>query len=338
MGDDEFRQELAWNNVDSDWFHPPRKGRRDNNNENLYYSQHLWRENNEKSVLVGLFASLLLSVSAQAADKLKMGVVVKIGGIPWFNRHGGRHQSESAKRGIDAWMVGPTAADPECRCAPSRDLIGQKVDIIGVVPNDARVLEPVLKRAQEAGSRDRARIPGQKSPTGILSWWTPRSTGQPHASAGRLHERKQGRVCGVCRQPDGAAAHHLVGLGHQLPEAALPEHAAGGRQVRRGESLDDSVRTTNDLMAKYPDLKGVLAFGSQGPIGAGRSGAQPRQKQRYLRHWAVQPRPGRFAGQSRRHQGRLYLESMVAGEVFVRIADMMQRRKNHRWHDHRGYG
>ena len=38
-----------------------------------------------------------------------------------------------------------------------------------------------------------------------------------------------------------------------------------------GESLDDSVRTTNDLMAKYPDLKGVLAFGSQGPIGAGRA-------------------------------------------------------------------
>ena len=64
----------------------------------------------KKSVLVGLFASLLLSVSAQAADKLKMGVVVKIGGIPWFNAMEAGIKSESAKRGIDAWMVGPTAA------------------------------------------------------------------------------------------------------------------------------------------------------------------------------------------------------------------------------------
>ena len=79
-----------------------------------------------------------------------------------------------------------------------------------------------------------------------------------------------------------------------------------------GESLDDSVRTTNDLMAKYPDLKGVLAFGSQG-----RSAPDARcstaEKQRYLRHRAVQPGPGRFAGQPWRHQGWLYLESAGGG-------------------------
>ncbi|MBE1043441.1 autoinducer 2 ABC transporter substrate-binding protein, partial [Escherichia coli] len=41
-----------------------------------------------------------------------MGVVVKIGGIPWFNAMEAGIKSEGAKRGIDAWMVGPTAADP----------------------------------------------------------------------------------------------------------------------------------------------------------------------------------------------------------------------------------
>ena len=117
----------------------------------------------KKSVLVGLFASLLLSVSAQAADKLKMGVVVKIGGIPWFNAMEAGIKSESAKRGIDAWMVGPTAADPALQVRAIEDLIAQKVDIIGVVPNDARVLEPVLKRAQEAGIKVIVHeSPGQK--------------------------------------------------------------------------------------------------------------------------------------------------------------------------------
>ncbi len=132
----------------------------------------------KKSVLVGLFASLLLSVSAQAADKLKMGVVVKIGGIPWFNAMEAGIKSESAKRGIDAWMVGPTAADPALQVRAIEDLIAQKVDIIGVVPNDARVLEPVLKRAQEAGIKVIVHeSPGQKYADWDLSWWTPRSTG-----------------------------------------------------------------------------------------------------------------------------------------------------------------
>lgn len=37
------------------------------------------------------------------------------------------------------------------------------------------------------------------------------------------------------------------------------------------ESVDDSMRTANDLMSKYKDLKGIMSFGSQGPIGAGRA-------------------------------------------------------------------
>ncbi|STW48543.1 putative LACI-type transcriptional regulator [Klebsiella pneumoniae] len=38
------------------------------------------------------------------------------------------------------------------------------------------------------------------------------------------------------------------------------------------ESVDDSRRTTLDLMKTYPDLKAVVSFGSNGPIGAGARG------------------------------------------------------------------
>ena len=79
-----------------------------------------------------------------------------------------------------------------------------------------------------------------------------------------------------------------------------------------GESLDDSVRTTNDLMAKYPDLKGVLAFGSQGPIGAGRAVLNRGKSNDICVIGPFSP-GGRFAGQPWRHQGRLYLESAGGG-------------------------
>ena len=91
-----------------------------------------------------------------------------------------------------------------------------------------------------------------------------------------------------------------------------------------GESLDDSVRTTNDLMAKYPDLKGVLAFGSQADRRRTR-GAQPRKKQRYLRHRAVQPGQGASLVNRGAIKGGYIWNPLVAGEVFVRIADMMHK-------------
>ena len=42
-------------------------------------------------------------------------------------------------------MVGPTSADPALQVRAIEDLIAQGVNVIGVVPNDANVLEPVLQ-------------------------------------------------------------------------------------------------------------------------------------------------------------------------------------------------
>ncbi len=43
------------------------------------------------------------------------------------------------------------------------------------------------------------------------------------------------------------------------------------------ENVDDSRKTALDLMAANPNLTGFLAFGSQGPIGAGRAIEEQRK-------------------------------------------------------------
>ena len=86
-----------------------------------------------------------------ANDPPRMGVVVKIGGIPWFNAMEQGIKERAEELGVDAWMVGPTSADPALQVRAVEDLIAQGVDVIGVVPNDAEVLEPVLARAREQG-------------------------------------------------------------------------------------------------------------------------------------------------------------------------------------------
>src|SRR3954453_15428235 len=104
-----------------------------------------------RALVAGAALSLALVSGAFAADKPTMGVVVKIGGIPWFNAMEAGIKEAGEKEGVDAYMIGPTSADPALQVRAIEDLIAKKVTIIGVVPNDEKALEPVLQKAREAG-------------------------------------------------------------------------------------------------------------------------------------------------------------------------------------------
>ena len=43
-----------------------------------------------------------------------------------------------------------------------------------------------------------------------------------------------------------------------------------GQRFGVAESVDETIKTTQDQLRANPDLKGILTFGSQGPIGAAR--------------------------------------------------------------------
>ena len=106
--------------------------------------------------LAGVFSLALTGVAGVAhasPDNPVIGVVVKIGGIPWFNAMDAGIKKKAQELGVKAFMIGPTSADPALQVRAIEDLIAQKVDVIGVVPNDAEVLEPVLERARAAGIR-----------------------------------------------------------------------------------------------------------------------------------------------------------------------------------------
>jgi len=91
------------------------------------------------------------------------------------------------------------------------------------------------------------------------------------------------------------------------------------------ESLDDSYKTALDQMRANPNLKGILAFGSQGPIGAARA-VEEKGKEKSIA--VVGPfSPG---------QGAKYIKSgairegfiwnpMLAGQVIVYVGDILAK-------------
>ncbi|MDG2376365.1 MAG: TIM barrel protein [Woeseiaceae bacterium] len=105
---------------------------------------------NFAKLLIGVLALTIAGLMpAFAQDASRVGVVVKIGGIPWFNSMEAGIKTRADELGIDAFMIGPTSTDPALQVRAIEDLIAQGVDAIGVVPNDAGVLEPVLARLAE---------------------------------------------------------------------------------------------------------------------------------------------------------------------------------------------
>src|SRR5438132_3369624 len=97
-----------------------------------------------------LFLCSAFNSQVRAAEP-EIAVVVKIGGIPWFTAMEQGIKRAGTEEHVKAYMVGPTTADPAQQVRAVEDLIAKKVNAIGVVPNDAKALEPVFDRAKAAG-------------------------------------------------------------------------------------------------------------------------------------------------------------------------------------------
>ena len=215
--------------------------------------------------------SLSTLVPAIAKD-VKIGVVVKIGGIPWFNAMEAGIKARSKELGDDGVMIGPTSADPALQVRAIEDLIAQGVDVIGVVPNDAKVLEPVLKKARDAGIIVITHeSPNQKNANWDFEMASAKGYGEAHAKL--LAEKMGGKGKYVVYV--GSLTVPLHNLWADFAIAYLkknnPDMQMVGDRYGVAESADDSRKTALDVLAANPDLGGFLTFGSQGPIVAGRA-------------------------------------------------------------------
>ena len=104
-------------------------------------------------------ASFLLcgSIAPVAAEEAKdnseitIATVFKVEGIAWYERKKVGIEQFAEDTGVDAFLVGPTEADATLQTQMVEDLIAQGVDAICIVPVSTEALEPVLKKARDAG-------------------------------------------------------------------------------------------------------------------------------------------------------------------------------------------
>jgi simple sugar transport system substrate-binding protein len=271
-----------------------------------------------------MVAALAAAAPALAADEPTIGVVVKIGGIPWFNAMEAGIKEKSAELGVNGFMVGPTSSDPALQVRAIEDLIAQNVDVIGVVPNDAGVLEPVLKRAMDQGIKVITHeSPAQENVDWDFELASVQGFGEAYGK--RLAEMMNGEG-----QYAVFVGSLTVPLHNAWADAAIayiqenhPDMELVGDRYGVAESVDDSRKTALDLMRANPDLGAFLAFGSQGPIGAARAVEERRKGGEIIVLGPFSPGQGAKLVHDGVLSGGFMWNPKQAGEVFITLGKML---------------
>ena len=224
------------------------------------------------ATISGIALAITLGGNAFAQDKPSMGVVVKIGGIPWFNAMETGITEKGEELGLDAFMVGPVSADPALQVRAIEDLIARNVDVIGVVPNDETALEPVLEKARAAGIKVVSHEgPGLQNVDWNFELASATGFGEAHAELLAQKMGGKGEYAVFVGSLTVPLHNAWADAANEYMAANYPEIKKVGERYGVAENVDDSRKTALDLIAANPDLTGFLAFGSQGPIGAGRA-------------------------------------------------------------------
>ncbi|RKX40113.1 MAG: autoinducer 2 ABC transporter substrate-binding protein [Thermotoga sp.] len=236
-----------------------------------------------RKLILGLLIISILMVSMitfGAEKKYEIAVVVKIAGIPWFNRMAEGVEQAAKDLGVNAYLIGPATADPAPQVQMVEDLVTRGVDAICVVPNDAKALKPVFNKAKEKGIV----VLTHESPfeTEAIDWDIETIDSVEY---GKLAINEIVRLMvenGIqCTEENPCGFVMLVGsltvpLHNYWADVAL-EYAKKyfpflkelTSRLPTAESVEDSRAAVLDLITTYGDkLKAVIGWGSLGPIGA----------------------------------------------------------------------
>lgn len=234
--------------------------------------------NLKKLLSVSLLGIMVYSTGAMAKE-VEVVNISKIAGMPWFNRMGDGVTDAGKDLGIKAYQVGPSSTDAPQQVKIIEDLIAKNVSAITIVPNDADVLEPVFKKARSAGIV----VLTNESPGQPSANWDVEIIDNAKFAADNVEEmaKAMGGKGGYVIYVGGLTVpqHNLwADLFVKYQKEHYPEMFEVTSRMPVAESIDDARRTTLDLMKAYPEMKGVIAFGSQGPIGAGRAVKEKRAR------------------------------------------------------------
>lgn len=229
-----------------------------------------------KKMLAGTFiATAMLAGTATtlvAQEKPVIATVVKISGIPWFDRmNTGVEAFQQANPDVQASQSGPATADSAQQLQIVQDLIAKGVNALAVVPMDPAVLEGAFKRAMERGI-----VVVTHEADNQLNTQADVEAFDNAEYGAALNER-----LAECMGKAGKWTTFVGSLGsrtHMQWVGAGEENAKKYADMQlvdpNNESFDDANATyekAKEVLRKHPDIKGFQTSAGNDVLGVGRA-------------------------------------------------------------------
>jgi simple sugar transport system substrate-binding protein len=229
-----------------------------------------------KKILMGSVVAALVTAgsvgSLMAQDKPVIATVVKISGIPWFDRmETGVKAFAEQNPDVVASQSGPATSDSAQQLQIVQDLVAKGVKALAVVPMDPAVLEGTLKRAMERGTIVVTHEADNQVNTNVD---VEAFNNDTYGTA--LNERlaecmgKKGKWTTFVGSLGSRTHLQWVGAG----EANAKKYPDMQLVDPNNESFDDANGTyekAKEILRKHPDLKGFQTSAGNDVLGVGRA-------------------------------------------------------------------
>jgi simple sugar transport system substrate-binding protein len=238
---------------------------------------------NKQSRILRTLATLCLGLAVAGGSAFAAGnkiynviFVPKAMGIPWFSSmEKGLNDYASQAGGLNFTVLAAPDTDPAAQARILQDAIAKKPDAIIVVPNDTKVLEPIMKQGMSKGIK----MISQEAPSVVnavadIEFLILEKEGKDLLDLLVKNGGPKGgyaiMVGGLTVESHNKRADSMVAQQEKL----YPDLHQVTSRLEGSENVQTAHDKTLELLTAYPDLVGIVYIGSLGAIGGAQAIAE----------------------------------------------------------------
>lgn len=207
-----------------------------------------------------------------AAKTYNFTTVVKIAGINWFNRMETGVVQWGKDNGVNATEVGPAQADAAQQIPIIEDLIAKKVDALCVIPMDPAQLDPVLKKAMDAGIKVVTHeASNQKNMDFDIEAFDNVAFGAGLMDLLAKNMGEEGEYAVFVGSLGSKTHNEWVDGGIAQQKAKYPNMKLYGDKNESFDDADKAYQKAKEILAANPNIKGFQGSASTDVAGIGRA-------------------------------------------------------------------
>lgn len=244
-------------------------GSKDNKKSNEVETAASSEVKNEESAEADAETSTEADAVTETNEGFTMGVVVKVD-VPWFDRLNEGLQKYANEHGCTINLYAPSSPDASQQVAIIEDLIAQKVDVIGIVPNSAEAVETVLQKARDEGivviSHEAANL---NNTDADIEAFTDQAFGEFFMQSLGESMGYEGEYATIIEELTNANHNAWLDAAVAYQEENYPDMTLVSSKTETKADVNQAQSICEELFKTYPNIKGIMGTGSADVIGAG---------------------------------------------------------------------